>query len=155
MREKLPNEITPISAEQSRTRDNNEVSYGAHRGIDGNQVTAAYISKVSDQVAWYKVKFDGLKCIDQVKWFWGSTGTTVLTWDCDKSGCGKCTGHSKCDDGSLTVMVSIEGATEYTLPSISSGCAYGNTFKLQNNGDTWVFEIAFSGKVIGTKQTFG
>ena len=65
-RKKLRNEITPVSAEQSRTEDNNEASYGAHRGIDGNQATAAYISKGSDRVAWYKVRFDGLKCIDQV-----------------------------------------------------------------------------------------
>ena len=147
VREKLSDEIKPVSAEQSRTRDNNEAFYGAQRGIDGNQGTAAYVSIGSDPMSWYKVKFDGLKCIDQIKWYWGFSGSTVLTWDCDSSGCGKCTGHSKCQSGSFTVDVSIEGATRYNLRD-TSNCVYANTFELQYNGNLWIHEIAFTGNEV-------
>merc|ERR1719282_846075 len=95
-RKRLENEIRPVSAVQSRTKNNDVANYGAMRGIDGDQATAAYIQKSTDPVAWYKVKFNSLHCVDEIKWFWGSTGSTVLTWNCNESGCGRCKGHSKC-----------------------------------------------------------
>jgi len=146
-RNKIPNEIKPDSATQSRTMNNDEAKYGAARGIDGDQATNAYIQKSSDPYSWYRVKFGKLQCISQVKWFWGSTGSTVLTWNCDASGCGKCSGHSKCDDGSLVVKISAEATSTDGLPA-PSGCKYGDTFELQHNADFYVYEIAFAGKEV-------
>jgi hypothetical protein len=126
--------------------DNNESLYGAANGIDGDQATRANIPS-SSAAPWYRVKFDGVECIDQVKWLWGNTGTPVVTWDCNESGCGTCTGHKECDDGRYTATVSAERGSTDGLPR-PSGCAYGDTFELRNKPGRGlhVHEIVFIGK---------
>jgi hypothetical protein len=146
VRERLPDEILAVNAEQSRTK-NNETAYGATRGIDGDNATTAHVPIDSDPVAWYRVKFDGLQCIEKVKCLWEDN---FLTWSCNASGCGKCTGHSVCDN--LTVIVSTEGASTAGLPS-PTWCVHGDTLELQSNGSIQVQEITFTGKeVIGTSK---
>jgi hypothetical protein len=154
MRTKLPGELTPIGAEQSLTRDNNESLYGAANGIDGDQATLAFIPS-SSAAPWYRVKFDEVKCIDQVKWFWTNAGTPIITWDCNESGCSTCTGHSECTYGFYTATVSAERASTDNLPP-PSGCAYGDTFEFKGKQSRHigVHEIAIIGKgVEGTDNT--
>lgn len=102
---------------------------------------------IGSTAPWYRVKFDGVKCIDQVKWLWGNTGTPVVTWDCDESGCGTCTGYSSCDDGRFPMIARTERASTDGLPR-PSGCVYGDTFELRNKEgrSLRVHEIVFLGK---------
>jgi len=139
MREKLPGEITPMGAEQSSTYKSQVASYG----IDGDLFTSAIL--LPHGPGWYRVKFDGIKCLSQVKWFRGPSAIPILTWDCNESGCGVCTGSIWCDEGRYPVIVSAERASTDGLKP-PSGCVYGDTFELQHSVGFLVHEIAFIGK---------
>jgi hypothetical protein len=148
MRAKLPGEITPITAEQSSTAYNSEKLFGAAKGIDGDLDTQALIFR-SKGPWWYRVKFLGVKCINQVQWLHGKTGTPVMTWDCNESGCGNChfPGGSTCPDGRFLMIASTERGSTDGLPR-PSGCVYGDTFELSDKPveHLHLHEIAFIGK---------
>ena len=141
-RERVIGEIIPISAEQSATRNNDEVNNSAKHAIDLNLYTPSYAVSGSDGTVWLKITLDKTYCVQEVIWYW-STGNTYLKWACTESDCGNCEGDH-CNDHTLTV--STEGAV--SDPSAFSGCKDGDTVKLQRKGGNELSlpELAVVGK---------
>ena len=141
-------EIIPVSAEQSATKDNDEANNGAGRAIDLNLDTYNQAGAGSDGTSWLKVTLDSVYCVEQVIWYY-SAGTTFLTWTCTDTDCSRCVCGSNCVGNyceKYTMTVSTEGAVSDLSPV--SDCKYGDTVKFEKNtvGDFGVTEIAIVGK---------
>ena len=124
-RERQPGEITPVSAEQSRTYNNNEDEFAASHAIDLDLDTMSKTTSGSDGTIWLKVTLDKTDCIHQVEIY------SYLTWTCSSTDCSTCEG-SDCSSFSLTV--SSERTLSNDLPTVSD-CKYGDTvmMKLETN----------------------
>ena len=130
-RERVPGEVIPESAEQSKTRDDNEDKYGAAYAIDLNLYTRSNTSPGSDGTSWLKVKLADTHCIKQVSWYSGS-GSRYVTWTCSNTDCTTCEGGSyQC--GKYTLTVSSERSTTDDLP-LHTDCKYGDTVTLRRPG---------------------
>ena len=141
-RERVIGEIIPASAEQSKTKENDEMNNGARRAIDLHLFTPSYALSGSDGTVWLKISLDKTYCVQEVIWYW-STGDPYLKWACTENDCGNCEGDY-CNDHTLTV--STEGAV--SDPSALSGCKYGDTVKLKRKGGNELSlpELAVVGK---------
>ena len=126
-RERLANEIPPVSAEHSRTKENNDQKYGAINAMDLDFDTPSYTKAGSDGATWIKLTLDQVRCIAKGVWIDENEGVKRF-WTCSSTDCSKCEGS--CDKISITV--SIEGAAPDTLPPVSH-CRYGDTVKIQKN----------------------
>ena len=140
-RKRLPGEITPESASQSCTYDDNKDQYGAEHAIDLDLNTLSKTCLRSDGTLWLQLKLDQVHCVEQVQEY-NKDGNPVLTWTCSNTDCSHCEGY-ECSDFSLTV------STEDTELYPVSDCKYGDTVKLQltRRGD-WslgVYEISING----------
>ena len=124
IRERVAGEITPVSAEQSKTKDNDEVTYGAGNAIDRNKDTLSSTFPGPDGKSWLKINLGKVYCVEQVIWF-NYDGSPFLTWTCTSDDCRKCTGNY-C--GYYTLTVSTEGTASDLSPV--SDCKYGDTVKL-------------------------
>ena len=133
-------EITPVSAEHSATRNNDETSYGAGRAIDLDLDSYSYTLRGSDGTSWLKLTLDKVHCVQQVI-FYRTDGTPLLTWTCTDTDCSNCV-DSSCSYFTLTV--STEGAVSDLSPV--SDCKYGDTVKLASTGSFSVTEIAIVGE---------
>lgn len=147
-----PNEIIPVSAENSNTWHNDDDRFGALLGIDADWSTKANTQIGSDPYASYTVKFDGMQCIDSIHWYIGKPEekySMEVIWNCDKNGCGKCTGfYGKiCENEDFKVEITAEDSSTEGLPS-PENCIYGDSFKLQHNNNMFVQEIAFIGNKV-------
>ena len=142
-RERLPDEIIPVNAEQSRTANDNEKDFAAARAIDGDLDTRSNTSRGSDGKVWLKLNLAKLNCIQQVIRYRPS-GDRRLTWTCTNSNCSTCKGD-KCSQ--LLLTTSIERTSSDDLPLIAD-CKYGDTINLERvKGDNLgVYEIAITGK---------
>ena len=141
IRERVTGEITPVKAEQSATKDNNEVLYGAGNAIDLDLDTQSYTRANSDGTHWLKITLDKVHCVKQVIWY-TSSGNPFQTWTCTESDCSNCVGKY-CSYFTLTV------STEGTVSDLSpvSDCRYGDIVKLEgSSGSFMVQEIAIIGK---------
>ena len=65
-REREAGEITPVSAEQSATRNNNEANNGAGLAIDLDLSTDADITAGADGTIWLKITLDKVYCVERV-----------------------------------------------------------------------------------------
>ena len=143
-REELPNEIIPLSAENSKTWDDREKFTGAS-AIDLNLGTWALIVPDSDGKTWLKVNLAEVHCIEKVIWY-GGDGNPWYTWNCNSNDCSCSEGiGSSCDWYLLTT--SVERASSDDLTPIA-GCSYGDTVMLERvdeNLSMWAFEIAIVG----------
>ena len=140
-RERLPDEIKPVSAEQSRTRNNSEEEYGAANAIDLEQRTRSYALSGSDGIALLKVNLGKLNCIQQVMTHF-PWGDPKQTWTCKNSNCSTCEGRA-CRR--LLPTTSVERTSSDGLPLIAD-CKYGDTVKLESSYNVFVYEIAIIGK---------
>ena len=154
MRERIEDEIIPIGAENSRTKDDNEEDYAANHALDLNLDTKSFATQGPDGTTWIKVKLDKVTCIHQVRRF-SKSGGKECTWTCTGEDCLDHEGPSHCEEYLLTT--SIERTSLDDLPPIESSCRYGDTVKLQRNrvpGDAdgdlsyYVREIAITGKPV-------
>ena len=125
LRQRGENEITPIRAEHSRTRNNDEINNGAKLAIDANLDTASYTMANDEGKYWIKLTLEQAYCVDKVVWFYGN-GAPLETWTCTEKDCSECKSNG-CIDFPLTV--SIEGAGS-DLSSVLN-CRYGDTVKLE------------------------
>ena len=148
MRERLAGEIVPIKAEQSSTKHDNEVVYGADRAIDLDLTTYPTTQADSNFASWFMLTFDKEYCIEQVVWSrYGHNSHQVefrATWTCSQTDCSVCEGV-KCSGYSLTV--DFVGEAPANLPSITD-CKYGDKVKVENNsGERFsISEIAVTEK---------
>ena len=142
-RERLPDEIIPVSVENSHTFKDNEEKYAAAHAIDLDHGTTSITSAGSDGKAWLKVNLAKSYCIHQVIWYI-SGSNPYHTWTCSSSDCSTCEG-SYCSY--YLVTTSSERESSDDLPLIAD-CKYGDTVKLEsrNGGNFWVYEIAITGK---------
>ena len=108
IRERVSNEITPASAEQSATLDDD----GAELAIDLDLGTANSADLASaSQSAWLKLTLGKVFCVESVI-IHDSSGNPLITWTCSEEDCDICTDtQSHCNSYSLTV--STEGAAHY------------------------------------------
>ena len=141
-RDRLPDEIIPDTAEDSRA-DPEEKLPAAH-AIDLDLESDSLIQDGSDGKIWLKVKLAQLYCIHQVITF-RYNGRPSRTWTCSNTDCSTCEGDSLCSTFSLTT--SIERPSSDDLPLIPD-CKYGDTVTLErvNGGSFWVSEIAVTSK---------
>ena len=121
IRERHPGEITPVSAEQSRTATDNEERYAASHAIDLDLDTGSKTTSGSDGTIWLKVTLDKTNCIHQVEIY------SYLTWTCTPTDCSTCEG-SECHMYSLTV--NSERTLSNDLPTVSD-CKYGDTVMMK------------------------
>ena len=137
IRDRVSDEIIPVSAEQSATHNNN----GAGNAIDMNIGTFTGTIAGSDGRCWLKVNLGKVFCVQQVIWF-DTDGSYYNTWTCLKNDC-SCSGpicHL------FTLTVSTEEAVS-DLPSVSD-CKYGDVVELErtDGGVVNIFELAIIGK---------
>ena len=146
MRERLPMEIIPVSAEQSRTNEDNEDEYAASHAIDLDLDTRSRTRPDTDGAIWLKVKLANVNCIYQVLRY-NENGNLYRNWTCSSTDCSTCEG-SNCDLFALTV--SIERGSSDGLPTMSD-CKYGDTVTIQrtDNKTFSVYEVAVTGKQLG------
>ena len=146
IRERLPGEITPVSAEQSRTYEDNEEYYAASHAIDLDLDTGSKTTSGSDGTPWLKVTLDNTNCIHKVEIY------SYLTWTCSFTDCLTCRG-SDCHLYSLTV--SSERTLSDHLPTVSD-CKYGDTVMIQQtfSGILSVYEVAVIAKQGGVKYWY-
>ena len=144
-RERLPDEITPMSVEHSHTSRENEKLYAVAHAIDLDLGTISLSSAGSDGKSWLKVNLAELNCIHQVIRF-NIDGIPFPTWTCSSTDCSACEGNSKSCSGFL-VTTSSERTSSDDLPLIPD-CKYGDTVKLEEvRGHKFtVREIAITGK---------
>ena len=141
-RERQADEITPVRAEQSATKDNDEARYGAGNAIDLNLDTHNNVLPGTDGTIWLKLTLDKVYCVQQVIRYF-IDGNPLLTWTCTDTDCYNCVGDY-CSDFTLTV--STEGAVSDLSPV--SNCKYGDTVKIERvSGSAFaVDEMAIVGK---------
>ena len=139
-RERLPGEIIPTSAENSRTFLDREERYAASRAIDLKLSTTSATQPGADGKLWLKVKLDKAFCIHQVVWM-VYNGKHHRSWTCSFSSCSS-------DHNDYSLMVLSERASTDSLPPVAD-CTYGDTVMLQTTivSNFHVAELA----VIGTE----
>ena len=139
-RERQPDEITPVSAEQSKTADDNKGRNTADHAIDLDLNTWSHTTYGS---SWLEVKLEKTFCILQVIWY-NQDGNPDHTWTCSSTDCSTCQGYY-CS--SYTLTVSIERGSTDDLPLVPH-CKYGDTVKLQRSysGYLSVYELAVIGE---------
>ena len=141
-RQRVINEIVPVSAKQSSTVADVDidVTYGAERAIDLNMLTYSQTRDESSlgRKTWLKINLGSVHCVEKVM-VYDINGDVTRSWTCTDSDC-TCEGE-KCDDFTLTV--STEGKTPDLSPFFDCS-VYGNTVKYEKNdgGQTGVYEIA-------------
>ena len=128
-RERLPREIAPESAKQSRTWQDDEEKWGANYAIDLDIRTMSSSQPDSDEVAWLEVSLDRPYCVYQVDWQ-GADARAWLSWICSRTDCSTCHDDpDRCGYFALTVSMAKE-IPEILLPPVS-GCRYGDRVKVQ------------------------
>ena len=146
LRERVTGEITPASAEQSASLEDDETNHGAGLAIDmdlGTSNTAVSTGLflvdifTGREPPWLKVNLGMLHCIQHVIMY-DSDGNSLLTWTCRDEDCGECDGGNYCD--SYTITVTPED--EIPVPSSISDCKFGDSVKVDSNEDFSVPEIA-------------
>ena len=143
MREKVDGEIIPARAEQSATKNNDDVKHGAERAIDMNSSTKSTAVPGSDGNTWLKITLDQVHCVQRVLRYRDSDDLWQ-TWICPESGC-SCVGRY-CS--AFTLTVSTEGASTDLSPV--SDCKHGDTVKYERvSGDVGAYEMV----IIGLKGT--
>ena len=144
-RERLPDEITPVSVEHSHTSRENEKLYAVAHAIDLDLGTYSLSSAGSDGKSWLKVNLAELNCIHQVIRL-NIDGIPFPTWTCSSTNCSTCEGNSK-GCSVYFVTTSRERTSSDDLPLIAD-CKYGDTVKLKSRygGNFWIYEIAITGK---------
>ena len=136
----MAGEITPVSAEQSATKDNNEELNGAGNAIDMNNKTKSSAVAGSDGNAWIKISLGSIHCVQQVLRY-DDSDAPWQTWTCSDDGC-SCVGQY-CSYFTLTV--STEGTAQYVPPV--SDCKYGDSVKYEkNSGGAGLAEMVIIGK---------
>ena len=145
-RQRLADEIIPVSAEHSRTVEDKEEEYDAARAIDLDLNTFSLTQLGSVGKTWLKVKLAKLSCIRQVSCHSSDSDTPYLTWTCTSSDCSTCEGNSY-GCSSFLLTASIEGGSSEDLPLIAD-CKHGDTVTLEKTGGDYftVREIAITGK---------
>ena len=139
-RQRLAEEIIPVSAELPGTVDNNEELNGDKNAIDLDLTTYSQGIPDSDGAIWIKLILDRGRCVEQVIRY-NSNGVAKQTWTCSESDCSTCEGKH-CDVQILTV---------YNVSPASSKCnygKYGDRVKLERT-DGVIFrvnEIAVTGR---------
>ena len=141
MRERLPGELIPISAELSSAK---EEEHAAANAIDLNLDTAAWTNlRVPPRdTIWLKVRLASTSCIQQLVWY-KDDGSPRTTWDCTKTDCSACTSiYADCRYSNLTV--SISDGKETSDPK----CKLGDTVQIDEaeRVGLWVYEFAIIGK---------
>ena len=137
----------PVSAENSRTLDDNEDMYAVHHSIDLDLKTLSGAEPGSDGANWLKLTLDQVYCVEQVIWI-GRKDKPFFTWTCSMTNCSTCdhdrgnNSYSRCRD--FTTTVYTEGAN---TQNTSSSCKYGDRVKIERNGSLLVIaEIAITGR---------
>ena len=142
-RQRLSDEITPVSVEHSGTKDDDEECCAAAHATDLELRTRSFTIPGSDGNAWLKVNLAKLNCIHQVIWY-SSGSSHFLNWTCSSSDCSKCE-SSYC--GRFLLTTSSDRTSSDDLPLIAD-CKYGDTVKIERlDGDRFnVYEIAITVK---------
>ncbi|XP_063679506.1 uncharacterized protein LOC134815005 isoform X1 [Bolinopsis microptera] len=143
MRELLVGEVFPVSAEHSRTNEDNEEYYDATKAVDQNMGTRSWTEADSDGGIWLKLTLGQVTCVQQIVWYLYDS-SLYQTWSCSNTDC-TCEGEV-CNY--YTLAVYNEGAVD-NIPPVS-GCIYGDTVKLlktnDNIGSFFVYEISITEK---------
>ena len=138
----MAGEITPVSAEQSATGDDNEATNGAHLAIDLDFDTRSWTVSDQDDNTWLRLTLDQVHCVTRVIWYWRD-GTPGRSWGCSDTQC-TCTGEN-CSYYTLTV--STTGTLPDNLPIVTD-CKYGDTVQVDrvDGGGFIIREISVEGK---------
>ena len=144
-RERLADEIIPVSVAHPQTFNNDDDVYDAAHAIDLDLDTESGTIAGSDGRIWLNVKLGKLSCIEQVI-LYHREGIPKQIHTCSSTECDTCTINRSCDKYSLTV--SIEGTSTDDLPPTLPDCKYGDTVKLEKISGPYfyVYEIAITGK---------
>ena len=144
-RDRLAGEITPISAAQSNTLNNNEKLWGAQQAIDQNPRTKSMPAVNSKNEAWLEVSLDKVYCVETVIRY-NQLSKPVATWTCTELGCDSCDGDfcGKGFDFTLTVYTT---GSKLLKDAPLTGCKYGDRVKLMKLKESFnVHELVIVGK---------
>ena len=145
-RQRLTNEIVPVSAEQSSTLENNEEKYGAELAIDLNLSTYSQTTdeRSSGRETWLKINLGSVHCVEKVI-VYQSDGSEARSWTCNPNGC-TCQGDS-CNIYTLGVKTETDPEVASLMCPTVDNCRYMDTvkYKREDRDKTGVFEIAIIG----------
>ena len=144
-RERLTDEIIPVSAESSHTLHDNEEQFAAAHAIDLDLDSIFGASQGADGKTWLKLNLAKLNCIQQVIWYKENPVSPFHTWTCTSSDCSSCVGKH-CRFFLLTVS---SDRTSSDNPPLIDDCKYGDTVKLERLDATnfALLEIAITGMI--------
>ncbi|KAL5270945.1 hypothetical protein ACHWQZ_G001565 [Mnemiopsis leidyi] len=134
-RKRVAGEITPINAEHSASKDNDDAKYGAGLAIDMNIFSRSFTHAGSDGTCWLKMTLDHLHCVQKVMrdiFVENKYRNPYQTWTCSETGCNDCA-EVYCASFTLTVN-SVGKALDVADKPISSDCKVGDTVKLEKTG---------------------
>jgi hypothetical protein len=100
-RPRIRDEITPWSATNSRTYENNETWNAAGHAIDQDLNSQSRAEKNSTGESWLEVDIYYTSCVKQILEY-KLDGSRLREWNCTQSNCSSCKGDD-CSSFSLTV----------------------------------------------------
>ena len=146
IRERVTNEIVPVSAEHSSTLDDNEEEHGAELAIDLNLSTYSQTKEEgsSGGKTWLQINLDSVHCVEIVI-VYGIDGKIARSWTCNPDDC-TCEGK-KCDEYTLTVSTETDKDVATLMCPTVPNCGYMDTVKYERNDGKQMgaFEIAIIG----------
>ena len=89
IRERNTDEIIPVSAEQSATKNNDEANNGVELAIDLDLDTKTDTVAAADGAIWLKITLDKVYCVAHVIRY-KVTGKARITWTCTEDDCNDC-----------------------------------------------------------------
>ena len=142
---RVDNEITPLSAQNSKTRDDNEQMNGAQNALDLDFGTKSKAIENVDGAIWFKVLLDSVYCLEKLTRY-SDYGKANEIRTCTSTDCDTCEGLW-CDNQNQ-----VEVTTERSSDVLSSvpTCILGDTIILipgSNNNYLNVAEIAIFGNL--------
>ncbi|KAL5270976.1 hypothetical protein ACHWQZ_G001580 [Mnemiopsis leidyi] len=155
-RERVTNEIVPVSAEQSSTLDDNTAQYGAELAFDLDLATYSQTTDESSsgEKTWLKLNLGSLHCVEKVI-LYKSDKSIARSWTCTHNQC-TCEG-TWCSDFTLTVSTETDPDVATLMCPTLPTCKYLDTVKYERNdgGEMGVFEIAIIGIPVTRDKLIG
>ena len=135
-----------MRAEQSKTKNGDEDLYAAAFAVDNDLVSKSWAVPNKDGVAWMRLSFDKVHCVERIVRYWKS-GKTANEWTCSETGCDTCEGHSQsCNQVDLTFSITgPDSEVSNYLPG-SKPCIYGNSIMFETRSAFGVHHVAIVGE---------
>ena len=147
----MSHEIIPVTAEQSRTVNDDEHNHNANKALDTNFGTCSYAVDGEGGKIWWKANLGQVHCVDRINEYLAS-GSQSRAFSCTGTG-----NSCVCDSGSCNgpYVATVVTETDTSYPASLSDCKYGDTVKLDSSAGFPLYEVVITKKPgLGTNNSF-